>query len=87
MELENIASELQFWARRYAEGRQSVACSAVNSLTEKLILQGINCNPETAGDREGSIWAYDGDPRCCNAKFFEEKYGKAGEKVKQGKTE
>jgi len=81
MSLENTASELQFWARRYADGRQSVACSVVNKLTEKLINQGIKCSPETAGERMGSIWAYDGDPLCCNAKYFEEKYGKTGEKA------
>lgn len=80
MTLEHIASELQFWARRYAEGRQSIACSAVNDLTEKLLELGVECKPETVGERKGSIWAYDGDARMCAASKLESSYGKDGKK-------
>ena len=81
METPNIkktASELQFWARRYAEGRMSVVCLEVNRLTEQLLLNGIECKPEMAGDRIGTIWAHDGDPLCCNAYYYKQKYGNDG---------
>lgn len=75
-----IAKDFQFWARRYADGRLTVAVENVNQLTEKLILGGIECQPETTGDHKGSIWAYDGDPRICSANKYEERYGKDGKK-------
>lgn len=77
---EQVASDLQFWARRYAEGRETYVAGEVNKLTEKLVLLGVECTPETAGERLGSIWAYDGDPRCCNAEYYENLYGKDGKK-------
>jgi hypothetical protein len=79
-DLKKIASELQFWARRYADGRMTVAVDEVNRLTESLILKGIECQPETVGERKGSIWAFDGDPQLCVTKGYIEKYGLDGKK-------
>lgn len=76
-----IASKLHFWARRYADGRMTGAVQEVNEMTEQLLLQGANLQPETAGESKGSIWAYDGDPNLCRARDFETKYGKDGKAV------
>jgi hypothetical protein len=77
----DIASKLQFWARRYADGRMTGAVHEVNELTEQLLLQGVDLQPETAGEHKGSIWAYDGDPNLCETKSYESKYGKNGKAV------
>jgi hypothetical protein len=57
------------------------AVQEVNEMTEQLLLQGANLQPETAGENKGSVWAYDGDPNLCSTKSFETKYGKDGKTV------
>lgn len=55
----HIAEQLQFWARRYADGRMTYAPEDVNQLTAKLIDLGGKPTPETAGRDKGSVWAND----------------------------
>lgn len=54
-----IAEQLQFWARRYADGRMTYAPEDVNKLTAQLIDLGAKLQPETAGRDKGSVWAND----------------------------
>lgn len=76
-DLLHIAEQLQFWARRYANDRQTYAVEDVNSLTAKLIELGGKLTPETAGKEKGSVWANDG---CFvgNKHKYIGKYGKDG---------
>ncbi len=82
-ELKQIITRLQFWARRYAEGRTSYVSKEINEVTEKAIKLGVSCDPETVDERIGSIWAYDGDPSCNSGPYYEEKYGKDGKSNKE----
>lgn len=58
-ELLRVAEGLQFWARRYANGRMTYAPEDVNKLTVQLLELGAKLQPETAGRDKGSIWAND----------------------------
>lgn len=82
-ELQRIVTRLQFWARRYAEGRSTYVSKEINELTEKAIKLGVSCEPETVDKRIGSIWAHDGDLLCNSGPYYEEKYGKDGKSNKE----
>lgn len=54
--LERACKDLQWMAKRYAEGRRSYAVSMLNEITRTLLALGIELNP--CG--EGTVWARDG---------------------------
>lgn len=59
----NIAStsaDLQFMARRYADGRQTYASAVVNDATLKLVQLGVKLQPDTRCDPP-TVWANPSD--------------------------
>ena len=54
--LRKIAADLQIYAKRYADGRMTFACAAVNQHTQTLLDLGVPLNPGA----EQIIWALDG---------------------------
>ena len=57
--LRTMLTDLQIMAKRYADGRMSMACSTVNSHTQTMLDFGITVNPGA----EQIIWALDGSGR------------------------
>lgn len=77
-----IAEQLQFWARRYADGRMTYAVSDVNNLTAKLIDLGGQPKADLDDwDREfktnWTVWANDGNFEWAIEPYVE-KYGRDG---------
>jgi hypothetical protein len=56
--LRRIAKDLQWMARRYANGRRTYAVGVCNDATKHLIEMGVEIKPDPVGD---TIWAMDGD--------------------------
>ena len=67
-ELKRFCVDLQWMAKRYAEGRQTYAPSTVNNITRRLIEMGLPLNP--CG--EGTVWARDGGGRSFSSLSEEE---------------
>ena len=77
-DLLSIAEQLQFWARRYADGRNTYVPDTINQLTIELLKLGGKPQPETAGPTKGSIWAK--DAMYSQDINYTNKYGKDGTK-------
>jgi hypothetical protein len=60
--LRQVAMDLHWMARRYADGRQTYATSLFNDHTRALLKAGVKLNP--TGD--GTLWARDGAGRSCD---------------------
>lgn len=74
MELvERHLCELQFWARRYADGRKTYAADAVNEIAQYMIARRNQPMPDN-----GVVWASDGVFGPPTALI--EKYGLDGRK-------
>lgn len=61
--LRRLCVDLQWMAKRYAEGRRSYAVSMVNQATRTLLALGIELNPcgeQTVWARDGGGFAYSG---------------------------
>jgi len=76
-DLLEVASQLQFWARRYADGRQTYAVEDVNSLTAKLIEFGGKPKPDREFKTNGTVWANDGTFEGAIEPYVD-KYGRDG---------
>lgn len=59
--LKQICSDLAWMARRYADGRMSMAVSTYNNNVEELVKMGVYLKPDIIS--ENTIWAKDGDGR------------------------
>ena len=59
--LKQICSDLAWMARRYADGRMSMAVSTYNNSVEELVKMGVYLKPDIIS--ENTIWAKDGDGR------------------------
>ena len=88
-ELKQILNKLQFYARRYCNGRMTYATAELNQITARLVEAGIPLQIDTASDNrtdmdpstQNTIWAFDGMESCCTARnTYVEKYGKDGKK-------
>lgn len=61
--LRQIAADLQWMARRYADGRRTYATAMLNEITRTLLLFGVTLNPtgdEILFARDGGGRAFDG---------------------------
>ena len=59
--LKEICCDLAWMARRYADGRMSMAVSTYNNSVEELVKMGVYLKPDSIS--ENTIWAKDGNGR------------------------
>lgn len=58
--LRQIAADLHWMARRYADGRQTYATGMFNDATRELLRMGVHLSPGA----DGTIWARDAGGRA-----------------------
>lgn len=71
--LGQLAANLQFYARRYCDGRMTYAVGDLNRMTAELIELGFV--PQKDKD---TIWAKDGDSNIDSSRVYVDKYGADG---------
>lgn len=71
--LGHLAASLQFYARRYCDGRMTYAVGDLNRMTAELIELGF-----VPPKDKDTIWAQDGDPNITNHQSYINRYGADG---------